>query len=218
MKVQLLLPVLAAAVCVACGTGRHTTRPSAPGAPTPASAAPEPSPPSALPAGVASTLRTYSFTQDDLPAGYTVGGTLEVPNDQAAVDYADPQAALKEIQETGRVGGIGQQVLSPPGAPGQIGVSIESFPDAAGAARWAAEPPSLPPSLDPSTTALDKAPGEHASAVHWQQGAKAGYVVSFSRGRIVFGVGISAPAGQESLDVALDLARRLDQKAKSLSS
>jgi len=173
---------------------------------------------SSLPQGLAAALGRYTLTTADLPDGYRAGGVVEVPNDVAAQSYADPPKAILEIQQTGREGGLGQQVFSPPGQPGDIGVTVEIFPDAAGAARWATEPPDMVPDLSPKPAAMTQAPGEHASATHWQQGATGGYVLSFNRGPVVLGVGISAPLGQESLDVALDLARRLDEKAKQIPS
>lgn len=216
MKLVHLLILLSCIIaCAACHSKTGTTSPGTRASmvsATPSSAARV----SSLPQGLAAALGRYTFTSTDLPDGYKAGGVVEVPNDAAAQSYADPPKAIVEIQQTGRKGGLGQQVFSPPGQPGDIGVTVEIFPDAAGAARWAAEPPDMAPDLNPKPATMTQPPGEHASATHWQQGGTGGYVVSFNRGSVVLGIGISAPLGQESLDVALDLARRLDEKAKQI--
>jgi hypothetical protein len=170
---------------------------------------------SILPPGVLQTLRRYALTDADVTGGFTAGSVLEIPNEQAASDYADPLQAAAEIQQTGRAGGIGQQVFAPPGNSSQIGVSIELFSGVDGAKRWASAPPNLPAGLEPTLVKLQQPPGEGASAIHWKQGSQAGYVVNFSRDRVAYGVGVSAPAGQESLGTALDIARRIDQRAKT---
>jgi hypothetical protein len=215
MKLLRLLPFVVLLLSSAC---HASPRSSAPGsrASSPASATAAAG--TSLPQGVASKLGRYAFSVADLPDGFRAGGVVEVPNDVAAQSYADPPKAIQEIQQTGRQGGLGQQVFSPPGQPGDIGVTVEIFPNASGAARWAAEPPDLPPDLSPQPAQMSEPPGEHASATHWQQGRTGGYVLSFNRGAIVLGVGISAPLGQESLEVALDLARRLDKKAQQIPS
>jgi hypothetical protein len=163
-------------------------------------------------------LKRYAFSQSDLPSGYGAGGLVEVPNQQAAFDYGDPQAAQHEIADTGRQGGLGQQIFPPAGVAGSIGVSIESFKDAAGAKHWAAEPPGMQAGLNATPVDPGGSFGEASSAVHWNQGAQSGYVLNFSRGRIVYGVGLAAPSGQESLAPVQELARSLDQKASKQSN
>jgi hypothetical protein len=179
---------------------------------------PTPTAPSTLPSDVLTLLQRYTLAQSNLPDGYSAGGIVEVPNQQAATDYADPQAALQEIAETGRQGGLGQQVFPPPSASGTIGVSIEIFKDPQGAQRWASQPPPLPDSLKPTSVDAGQVAGEASSVTHWTQGSQSGYVLSFSRGRIVYGIGIAAPTGQEVLDPLQTLARGLDQLAQQQSN
>jgi hypothetical protein len=179
------------------------------------SATPPVNPPSILPAGVLQTLRRYAITQVDLASGFTAGGVLEIPNEQAASDYADPEDAARELREVGRSGGLGQQVFPPGGDPSQIGVSIELFSEPSGAMRWASAPPDLPAAINPSPVRLDRPPGDGASGIHWERGTQAGYVVNFSRDRVAYGIGVTAPTGKESLETALDIARRIDQRIQS---
>lgn len=216
MKLLILPPALLASAMIACGGGSHASKAVA----TPPTATPRAiaGTPQTFSPQVATTLHKYELGQADLPDGYSIGLTIDVPNEQASLDTADPQAARKEVQETGRLGGLGQQVQLPAGEASTIGVSIELFPDAKGAQRWATDPPPLPSAMSPTPVKLDQPPGDHASAVHFVDGANAGYVLSFSRGTVVYGIGVSAPKGKESLNTALDLARRLDQKAQRLSS
>jgi hypothetical protein len=210
---------LMAALLAACHNGRSATHPSQPKALAgAATSTATPAPPSTLPPDVLAVLKRYSFRQADLPEGYAAGGTLEVPNQQAVLDYGNPKAAEQEIAETGRQGGLGQQVFPPPTVTGSIGVSIEVFKDEAGARRWAADPPAMQANLNPTPVDASGPFGEASSATHWTQGAKSGYVLSFSRGRIVYGIGIEAPTGTESLTPAQELARSLDQKAQRQSN
>lgn len=173
---------------------------------------------SSLPPDVDALLRRYALDQADLPAGYSTGFLSEVPNDQALDGYADPISAQKELTAVGRQGGLAEQVLPPSGVASSIGISIEVFNDAAGAQQWATNPPALPDELSPTPADPTQQIGDAISAVHWTQGAQSGYVLSFSRGRVVFGIGIAASTGQESLAPALDLALILDQKALAQSS
>ena len=183
-----------------------------------ATATARPTPPSLLPPDVLTVLRRYTLAQSDLPTGYSAGGLLEVPNDQAANDYADAQVAKQEMSDTGRQGGLGQQLTGPPSIAGTLGVSIELFKDAAGAQRWASQPPASSPALQMTPEPVDRPFGDASSAMHWSQGGQSGYVLSFSQGRIVYGLGIQAPAGQESLVPLEVLAQSLEQKAKQQSN
>jgi hypothetical protein len=167
---------------------------------------------------VLTTLRRYSLVQNDMPAGYTAGGLLEVPNEQAVNDYADPKAAKQEIADTGRQGGLGQQIMGPPSANGTFGLSIELFKDAAGAQRWASQPPASPPDLQMAQVPQDQRYGDASSTMHWSKGAQSGYVLSFSRGQIVYGLGIQAPSGQESLGPLQTLAQSIELKLKQQSN
>lgn len=176
---------------------------------------PQPTP---LPANVAAALDAYALTQSDLPPGYAVAGKVQLPNDQAATGYADQQQALQRIQATGRVGGIAQQVLPPSAGVGQIGVSIDAFKDANGAHDWVSNPPAYPPSLKVEPAKLPQQLGEQSTAIHWTQNGSGGYVINFRRGRIVFGLGLSAPVGKESLDPLLQIAHALDVKAMKQAS
>jgi len=150
--------------------------------------------------------------------GYNLGGLLEVPNQQAATDYADPRAAEQEMRDTGRQGGLGQQIFPPASVSGTVGLSIELFDDPKGARVWASRPPSMPAALSPTTVDVERPIGDAISALHWTQGAQSGFVLSFSEGRVVYGLGIAAPVGQESLAPLQLLAQSLDQKAKQQSN
>ena len=171
-----------------------------------------------VPADAISILQRYALTQADLPGGYTVGQLAQVPNDQDSNDYADHQAASKEIQQTQRQGGIGQQVLFTGADTSQIGVSIELFKATSGAQQWLVHPPAFPSSLQTTPATLTQKFGDQTTALHWTQGSVAGYVISFRRGRVVFGLAIAAAAGKESLDPLLPLAESLDNKAKKVGS
>ena len=138
-----LFAILSTVCLVAC---RRSTAPARGPVATPTLTAVA-TPVSILPPGVLTTLRRYALVQNDMPASYTAGGLLEVPNEQAATDYADLQAAKQEIADTGRQGGLGQQIMGPPTVNGTFGLSIELFKDAAGAQRWASQPPASPPDL-----------------------------------------------------------------------
>jgi len=153
-----------------------------------------------------------------MPDGYTAGGVLEVPNEQAANDYPDSNQAMQEMTETARQGGLGQQLFGPGSMAGTLGLSIELFKDAAGAQRWASEPPPSPPALQMAPVSADRRFGDASSVMHWSQGAQSGYVLSFSEGPIVYGLGLQAPAGQESLAPLETLAQSIEQKAKHLSN
>jgi len=163
---------------------------------------------------VAALLDRFSLTPAELPSGYAALGKVLLPNDQATLGTADPQATLKQIQQTGRQGGVAQQVIGPGLDSGQIGVSVEVFKDPSGAQQWVARPPDFDQTYRTSAAALPDPLGEQSNAVHWTQGNMGGYVVNFRRGRLVFGLGLSAAAGKESLDPLLSIARRLDEKAK----
>jgi hypothetical protein len=167
---------------------------------------------------VSSLLRSYALSQSDLPSGYTTGIVVEVPNDSALSGYDDEKAARQEMEEVARQGGIGQQLFPPGNVAASMGVSIEVFKDAAGAKRWASNPPSLPAGLNPTAADPQEQIGDAISATHWTQGGQSGYVLSFSRGRVVFGIGVSAPTGHESLTPALDVAQKLNQKAQRQSN
>jgi hypothetical protein len=179
---------------------------------------PAATPVSLLPPSVLSTLRRYSLSQADMPDGYSAGGVLEVPNQQAANDYADPNQAMQEMSDTGRQGGLGQQLFGPGSVVGTLGLSIELFKDAAGARKWATQPPSSPPALQMVTAPADRTFGDASSVMHWSQGAQSGYVLSFSEGPIVYGLGLQAPTGQESLAPLDTLAQNIERKAKQLSN
>lgn len=218
MRPFFVVTAVAAAICLAgCRAPSRSQAGSATAAKT-ASATPAATPPSSLPPGVLTTLRHYALVQNDMPAGYATGGILEVPNDQAASDYADPQQAKQEIGETGRQGGLGQQINGPPSVAGTLGLSIELFKDPAGAQRWASQPPPSPAALQMAPVPNSPSFGDASSVLHWSQGAQSGYVLSFSRGQVVYGLGIQAPSGQESLDPLETLAQSIEQKLKQQSN
>ena len=221
MRQSLLLGLIILALPFgACKSSRLGSQPKPSATPTtnPTPIQPSTSGPSTLPADVLTVLKRYTFAQSDLPSGYSAGGLVEVPNQQAAYDYGDQQAAQKEISDTGRQGGLGQQIFPKPGVAGSIGVSIELFKDAPGAQHWAAEPPPMQAGLNPMAIDPGGSFGEAVSAIHWKQGAQSGYVINFSRGRVVYGVGLAAPAGQEALEPVQELAHSLDQKASRQSN
>jgi hypothetical protein len=210
---------LCLAVLVGCGglKGRAPS-PSGTATTTPPSQTPVATPVSQFPPAVMATLRRYTLSQADMPDGYTAGGVLEVSNDQAASDYADPNQAMQEIMETGRQGGLGQQLFGPATVVGSLGLSIELFKDAAGARRWASQPPPSPAALQMTPVTAARSFGDVSSVMHWSQGAQSGYVLSFSEGAVVYGLGLQAPAGQESLAPLEALAQSIDKKAKQLSN
>jgi hypothetical protein len=206
-------------VLVGCsGLRARTPSPAATATAPPSSQTPVATPVSLFPPAVGATLRRYTLTQADMPDGYTAGGVLEVPNEQAANDYADPNQATQEITETGRQGGLGQQLFGPGSVVGSLGLSIELFKDAAGARRWAAQPPPSPAALQMTPVEADRSFGDASSVMHWSQGAQSGYVLSFSEGSVVYGLGLQAPSGQESLAPLETLAQSIDKKAKQLSN
>jgi hypothetical protein len=179
---------------------------------------PAATPSSLIPPDVSALLHQYTLAKSDLPAGYTSGLIVEVPNEAAISGYSDLQAAQQEMDADGRQGGLGEQIIPPSDMPGSIGVSIELFKDTAGAQQWAAQPPALPASMNPTAASPSQSFGDAMSAIHWTQGGQSGYILSFSRGRLVFGIGTAAPTGQESLDAALALAQILDKKAQQQSN
>jgi hypothetical protein len=208
----------AALLLVACGSGKGTSRNTAP---TPAKqSAGTPSAAAAIPTltpDLASTLQKYTLAAGDLPSGYSLGVEQQLPNETASQGFADPAAAAKLIQQSGREGGIAQQVFTTSSAS-ELGVTVEAFKDAAGAQDWIAHPPVYPASMHVTAATLPQPLGEQSSAIHWTQNGSSGYVVNFRRGRFVFGFGLSAPTGQESLDAVLPLAKALDQKAQRQAS
>ncbi|MGI8550688.1 MAG: hypothetical protein ACR2PL_07860 [Dehalococcoidia bacterium] len=214
-RVSLFL-LVAALSSAGCGSPNKTAKQPSPTATAAGSATSASN--STLPADLNAFLNQYALTAADLPPGYAVAGQVELANEQATSGYADPQAVAKEIHDTGRQGGIAQQVLSPTADAGQIGLTIESFKDADGAKQWVNKLPTPPSSLKSTPANLPQQLGEQSNATHWTQGDTAGYVVNFRRGRLVFGLGISAPNGKESLEPLIALAKKLDDKAKRQAS
>jgi len=213
----------AALLLSACGGGKAAVRRAPAATATHASAtaaAPTPPPLGAVPTlapDLAATLKSYALALGDLPSGYSLGVQQELPNATASQGYADPAAVAKEIEQSGRQGGIAQQVFSATSG-GELGVTIEAFKDAAGAQAWVAHPPPYPASMNATPATLPAPLGEQDAAIHWTQDGNSGYVINFRRGRFVFGLGLSAPAGTESLNALLPLAQALDAKAKKQTS
>lgn len=199
-------------------TGCLSTQPARQKSPTPSPAAQAP-PGATVPPDVMAVLTRYVLTSPDLPSGYTLGFQTPLSNAQTIGGYADPQAALKEIQSTGRQGGIAQQVFSTT-PDSTLGVSIEIFSANSGAQQWLLHPPALPAAVQTTATDLPQQLGEQSTALHWTESKNnlAGYIVSFRRGRVVFGLAVSFPAGKESLDPLLAIGKQLDDKAQKQST
>lgn len=200
-------------------TGCLSTQPARQKSPTPSPAAQAPAG-ATVPPNVMAVLTRYVLTLPDLPSGYELGVQRPVSNSEAIGGYADPQAALKEVQSTGRQGGIAQQVISTTPGSSPMGVSIEIFAANSGAQQWLLHPPALPPILQTTATDLPQQLGEQSTALHFTESKNnlAGYIVSFRRGRVVFGLGVSAPAGKESLESLLAIGKQLDDKAQKQST
>lgn len=222
-QIMVIVPT-AALLFAACGSGKGVAgktpapNPTQGRATTTSTAA---APPAAavptLSAGLTDTLKKYALTPADLPSGYALGLQQQLPNETASAGFADPAAVVKEIQQSGRQGGIAQQVISTTGA-GEMAVTVEAFKDAAGAQDWVAHPPAYPPSMNATPATLPQQLGEQSTAVHWTQDGNGGYLVSFRRGRFVFGLSLGAPSGKESLDALLPLAKSLDANALKQSN
>lgn len=186
----------------AAATPEGTPGPTLRGAPVPAKAVTD----------ITEQVRPKS---GELPQGFGFGQFEGYqPNESAVQGFANPDAVLQRLKDSGRQGGFFQQITMAD-SPGGAGITIDVWKDAAGAKAYFDDYPRPDKSVDFSEISLPRPLGEQSFAIEYRVNGQTGYSLAWRRGRIVIGAGASFPPGKASLDKLQPLLDLLDKKAQA---
>ena len=150
----------------------------------------------------------------DLPSGFSLGSLAGFQaNENSVTGYDDPQAVLQLMNNTGKMGGYIQQVITLDAANG-AGVSVEVWKDAEGARSYFVNFPKPDPSLQYQVISV---PGlaDDVFAYQYKTNGGTGYSIAWRRGRLIVGVGEVVKLGG-LVDPVLQLAKLIDQKIQTI--
>jgi len=170
--------------------------------------------PPPLPPDVTRLTDEVKLKITELSREYGYGPFAAFQTNEAAVGgFDNPNAVLKQLNDTGRQGGYVQSLTSVDGPGGAFTVDI--WKDAAGAKSYFDQFPRPPQGITFQEIQLPQPLGEQSFAYEYRLNGQTGYSLAWRRGRIILGLGLQYFPGKESLDKVLALAMQLDQKAQA---
>ena len=151
----------------------------------------------------------------ELPQGFGFGQFQGYqPNESAVQGFANPEALLKRMNDTGRLGGFFQQI-GMADSPGGAGITIDVWQDAAGAKAYFDDYPRPEGNVDLNEIPVPQPLGEQSYAIEYRLNGQTGYSLAWRRGRIILGAGAAFPPGKAALDKLQPLLDLLDKKAQA---
>ncbi len=170
--------------------------------------------PPPLPPDVTRLVEEVKLKITELPREYGYGPFAAFQTNEAAVSgFDDPNAVLKQLNDTGRQGGFVQSLTNVGGQGGAFTVDV--WKDATGAKSYFDQFPRPPKGITFQEIQLPQPLGEQSFAYEYQLNGQTGYSLAWRRGRVILGLGLQYFPGKESLDKVMALAMQLDQKAQA---
>jgi hypothetical protein len=170
--------------------------------------------PPPVPPDVSRLTEEVKLKITELPREYGYGPFSAYQTNEAAVGgFDNPNAVLKQMQDTGREGGFVQSLTNADGPGGAFTVDI--WKDATGARAFFDQFPKPDKSITYQEIQLPQPLGEQSFAYQYQTNGQPGYSLAWRRGRLILGLGLQYSSGKESLDKVMALAMLLDQKAQA---
>jgi hypothetical protein len=153
---------------------------------------------SAADAALAARLPDVILTEDDMPSGFTLSRSREVPNELVAAGDPLPEQRQRELEETGRL--TGYQVVFERGQ-GALSITLSLYETAEGAQESVEMDLRFPPGVNSEQV---DAPDIGVPAAAWDieemTSGLQGYVVVAAQGRIAVGLSygdVGAPDREE---------------------